>query len=592
MLKFENNHIITGYIKQLLNSFNLPKCRVYTPNKPVLASTHFKLLTEDKTATERPAALSIAALNIPYKDTPANFIYLKDGKFAKYVGNAWEPVDFTGTTSADIYLYGAYIPNVTKNLRVKNNRYDSYTHEYLGDYLRFYRDYHGIDLMPLYNCFSNRVCSNLNLTFNRLETVVTVISDTETENSGNGSDEDNLQAEAQTAPLTRDVSEEVEENTKVKTKIEYVLRKYTFSDLDSNYKIYMLPVKLFQNYTIALSCPTQVEICCGFFGKQQSVFDAENKLPQLTYTRYSHLKFEQPILFQKLSASSLLSPTASNIVTDTNTDADASKWTKNGVDLRAQDVLNWAKNEVDLKMFIKLPANTKTSITVLEGDYVGWNDTHVRLYYTQEQTVGGQQITKQIDCFEKAYSSSVINFAPIDPKPKFEGKLERVENKLIFTGESNPGILLNIKNISGIPLRSPLQLLKVDTKVSYPFADRLVEYLFDNVVTPIDSFEDNIKRVQTFCSNIINDDKRRIYWPTFEGVWDNELKYLCYRWLTGPQGGKEFKRAEDSYYIHDLLGYVDKDAENHLTIDSNNTTITLESINLYPDCYNSKYTKN
>lgn len=159
-------------------------------------------------------------------------------------------------------MYGSYIPNVTKNLRVKNNRYDSYTHEYLGDYLRFYRDYHGVDLMPLYNCFSNRVCSNLNLKFDFSDTTI------------------------------------------------------SFSDLDSNYKIYMLPVKLFQSYTIALSCPTQVEICCGFFGKQQSIFDAENKLPKLTYTKYSHLKFEQPILFQKLSVDSLLPLTASNIVTD------------------------------------------------------------------------------------------------------------------------------------------------------------------------------------------------------------------------------------------------------------------------------------
>lgn len=179
--------------------------------------------------------------------------------------------------------------------------------------------------MPLYNCFSNRVCSNLNLKFSRLEAVITTVLKTETEDSGDNSDEDNLQTEAQVVPLANDVGGEgeeggeVEETPEVETKIEYVLRNYTFSDLDSNYKIYMLPVKLFQNYTIALSCPTQVEICCGFFGKQQSIFDAESKLPELTYTRYSHLKFEQPVLFQKLSASSLLPSAPSNIITDADT---------------------------------------------------------------------------------------------------------------------------------------------------------------------------------------------------------------------------------------------------------------------------------
>lgn len=36
-----------------------------------------------------------------------------------------------------------------------SSRYDSDTHTYLGQYLRMYKSLHGIDLMPLYNCFND-----------------------------------------------------------------------------------------------------------------------------------------------------------------------------------------------------------------------------------------------------------------------------------------------------------------------------------------------------------------------------------------------------------------------------------------------------
>ena len=66
------------------------------------------------------------------------------------------------------YSFGDRIPNITKNLKIRNVVYDSYTHKYLGDYLRFIRDYTGLDLMPLYNCFSNEVLNSSVISFSKL----------------------------------------------------------------------------------------------------------------------------------------------------------------------------------------------------------------------------------------------------------------------------------------------------------------------------------------------------------------------------------------------------------------------------------------
>lgn len=95
MVKFNESSIMVGYIKELLYSFNLPRVDVAEFKKKIA-----------------------------------------EGKLA--------------------YLFGDYIPNVTTNLKLENTIYDSYTHEYLGDYLRFIRDFRGMNLMPLYNCFSNK----------------------------------------------------------------------------------------------------------------------------------------------------------------------------------------------------------------------------------------------------------------------------------------------------------------------------------------------------------------------------------------------------------------------------------------------------
>lgn len=107
MVKFNESSIMVGYIKELLHSFNLPRVDIAEFKKKI-----------------------------------------SEGKLA--------------------YLFGDYIPNVTTNLKLENSIYDSYTHEYLGDYLRFMRDFRGVNLMPLYNCFSNKSYTEDNYVYFRV----------------------------------------------------------------------------------------------------------------------------------------------------------------------------------------------------------------------------------------------------------------------------------------------------------------------------------------------------------------------------------------------------------------------------------------
>lgn len=62
------------------------------------------------------------------------------------------------------YEYGAYYPKWTEKFSSRYNYYDSETHIKLGEFLRFYRDYFDINLMPFYNCVSGEYISDYVIT--------------------------------------------------------------------------------------------------------------------------------------------------------------------------------------------------------------------------------------------------------------------------------------------------------------------------------------------------------------------------------------------------------------------------------------------
>jgi len=173
----------------------------------------------------------------------------------------------------------------------------------------------------------------------------------------------------------------------------------------------------------------------------------------------------------------------------------------------------WQK-EKDLRMILKLPKRITSTITILEGDYT-----------ESSNTIDGRLITEYIS------SDKYIS-----------------------------------KN----------SLLEYNNKNSYPFADRLVEYLLGNVIGPRDEIGENIKRIQNELYPVIP--------QGYPGIWSDEMRKDIYDHYheTDKTRGKnprigntirkidiDTKKTSSTKYekrfidlYNDVIGYVDIDTEN------------------------------
>ena len=389
MLKYNDNNIYSGYIKQLLASFNLPQCQIgkkdfyRNADEGIYQSQHY---------------------------IENNSLYFYDAKEEK-------------SKRISSYKEDDKILNITKNLEIRSNIYDSYTHEYLGDYLRYIRDYKHVDLMSMYNCFSNTV-ANVNI---------------------------------------------------------YKKDSLEFVSSNDNYTVFAIPVKFKQNYTIAIDWHGNIEICCGFYqnGKR---FDSKLYTPvgefvfeELTHTTYSNTRFRDPILYDKL------------------------------MNLTSLDY----SNEKCLKMFLKIPNSCKSTIVVLEGDY----RRDARLLLENKKQV--------------LANKSVLYY------PEIDGQLS---NELYDSNTAS----------SIFDYRTKLQLLQCNSGEMYLLADRLVEYLSNQVVSPLDTVIDDIRRLQ---KKIYKE-----YGVEFDiyGIWDENQRKVIYQYIV--------KYGLQNKY-NDLLAYLDKDIE-------------------------------
>lgn len=395
MQKFNTNTIVSSYIKELLKDFNLPRVRVWRDEEPHIDGC----------------------------------VYLKNLEFVKYENNT--------LTKVEDYIYNRKYLNVTHNLINSSLLYDSNTHEYLGEYLRFMRDYKHLDLMSMYNCVTSDFPKNMNLTV----------------------DSKYLQVEMNTS--------------------------------DKDYTIYMANVSAFHDYTIAIDCSEKIEIFAGYYnnGLYQVTNTSTNRAEvfyQSTYESHSSNRHQHPFVYSKLNNSSL--------------------FTKERLD-----------HNYNLYLFIKVPSTCTSSIVVLEGNYLD-NCNYVP---------SDNSIFRTLLVPSKTTSDSSSSY--VDLKPSYE------------LGEyiSRP------------------QLLSMSSSTTYPFADRLVEYLVDNTITELETIRDNVVRVQkTYVSNKF----KETYGYSLDniehyGVWNEKLRQLTYRLAMSTN------KLNSKF---DIIGYVDKDIEPYI----------------------------
>lgn len=118
MIKINDKSLFVGQIKQVLKDFNLPKCHC---NDNILVKDNYYI-----------------------KGNRLFYVEEKNG-------------DLSLSNKSVNYVFGKEYLNITKNLNFESLYYDLPTHIYLGEYLRFIRDFKGVDLMPLYNCSMDKI---------------------------------------------------------------------------------------------------------------------------------------------------------------------------------------------------------------------------------------------------------------------------------------------------------------------------------------------------------------------------------------------------------------------------------------------------
>jgi hypothetical protein len=301
---------------------------------------------------------------------------------------------------------------------------------------------------------------------------------------------------------------------------------------------------------------------CGLYTNTLETTDKGEDLIAKTYKKINKALFKQPFLYDALDVKHW---NFKEDVALTEINKSTTKYPKlvTGSHITRWDIAN---REQDLKLFIKVPSSCKSSIVVLEGDFRAFNDIKYTPVKIKNQTSSG--ITEST-AWEYKQNHTVLNF--------------------------KSGLDLNDSTFTPI---GKTQLLALNTGESYPFADRLVEYLSNSAITPIDPIADNIKRAQKVMS-------QNHHYFKIEGLWEDKMQKIIYDYMinAGPivANNEKLEDKRRGYHntlghkskstLYDVLGYIDKEAEKYYAswvVDENGKATIHDSIQNV-DIYNGLF---
>lgn len=445
MIKFNDDNIYVGYIKELLHSFNLPTCKVKKDNSKFVLGEYY--IDRD----------------------------LEEVRVVTQLNSSGEIVDSQRICD---YKFNDKVLNLTKNLEIRNAYYDAYTHNYLGNYLRFLRDYLDLDLMQMYNCFSNESPANINIE-------VVDINDSQF--------------------------------------------SYPISTNDS-YNIFMISVKPDTTYTLSLEYSNAFNIFCGFYSNNKYIEmintppDSTDSLEAKTLkTIGSGCSFNRPIM----------------------------------IHIPALSTEEEIRQESNLKLFICLPNTYTDNIVLLEGDYS--KNTQIIITNSGEKLADAFFEHRPEAMYQKDgyWWFNEINTGKSDTLEVTSCEyIHDTQRYFITFSDDSTFTTPTIPLVGNYDFITRNQLMEFKTPVKYLLADRLVEYLSDNVITHVDEIIDNIKRVQVLLAGYDENFKDEKY-----GKWSRDINKWIYKYIsTHGNSGDLFYR--DIY--KDILCFVDKDIESVL----------------------------